>query len=1261
MAEHPQPTYEELQRRLANAEAALQALRDGQVDTIVAEHQALVVRHAEAETREQHIKQVLLAIRNVNQLIVEEDDPKRLIERACASLTETVGYHNAWIALRNESHESQGGRTSAHGIGHGFHAIAASGFDGQFDAMRARLVSGELPSCTRQALARDKTVVVEVPSRSCSDCPLSAEYRGRAGFCRRLAHGGSLFGILAVSVPAAYVQHEEEQGLFEELASDLAFALYKIETTQRLQESQRRYLEIFEGSRDGFVMVDAQRRILDANRAYCDMLGYSIDELRALPDFYQITAQRWRQWEQEEIWEKRLLRDGCSGLYEKEYVRKDGTVFPVELRSYVVRRADGTIDYFWGTVRDITDRKRSEEAVTRTTQRLRLAADAAEFGIWDLDLAKNRLDWDEGLFRLYGVDPEIFGGDYETWQKAVHPDDLERASREVDLAIQTGERFDTEFRVIRPNGSVRIVKANALVVKDAEGQPVRMTGVNYDITTQRHAEETLQKSAHYLKTILQTTADGFLVIDNQGYVVDTNDAYCAMSGYPRDELIGMSMGDLDVDETPAETQARIRRVVANGSELFEARHRRKDGSVFPVEVSTTFLGEHDGQSVCFCRDLTERKRHEARIVLLGRMLDAAPAAITIHDTQGRFIYANRETVELHGYDDEQSFLAVNLHDLDVPESEALLAERFRRIAGEGEARFEVVHRCKDGSTFPLEVLAKQIKWDDQPAILSIAADITERNRAEEALRHSRAQLSNALKMGRMGHWELDVGSGVFTFSDSFYAMLHTTAAEMGGYEMSVGDYARCFVHPDDSYRVAEETRKAIEASTPDYSRYLEHRMLYADGSDGHVAVRFFVVKDQSGKTIKTYGVNQDITERKKVEEEQKRLQSQLIQAQKMESVGRLAGGVAHDFNNMLGVILGHTEMAMEQVDPSQPLHGDLEEIRKAAVRSADLTRQLLAFARKQTIAPRVLDLNQTVAGMLKMLRRLIGEDIDLVWKPGHALWPVKMDPSQIDQALANLCVNARDSISGVGRVTIETQNTTLDEVSWNDQTTFTPGDYVLLSVSDSGCGMDQETLAHLFEPFFTTKAVGKGTGLGLATVYGIIKQNHGGISVDSQPGQGTSFKIYLPRHQSKAELMPETRRAQPAAGGSETILLTEDEPEILRMATKMLKSLGYAVLPAKTPGEAIRLAEGHSGPIDLLMTDVIMPEMNGRDLAKNILRLYPDLKRLFMSGYTARCHRPPWCLGRRRQLHPEAVPEDGSGCQGEGDIGSGLRTRAGTS
>ncbi len=422
-----------------------------------------------------------------------------------------------------------------------------------------------------------------------------------------------------------------------------------------------------------------------------------------------------------------------------------------------------------------------------------------------------------------------------------------------------------------------------------------------------------------------------------------------------------------------------------------------------------------------------------------------------------------------------------------------------------------------------------------------------------------------------------------------------------------------FILKDDQDIYYLHRKKLFETSEP---QKCELRLVKPDGARFWAHLAATAVQAEDGALVCRV-VLSDITERKRAEAEHEKLHAQLTQAQKMESVGRLAGGVAHDFNNMLGVILGNLELVLDRIGPDDPLHADLEEIRKAAQRSVDLTRQLLAFARKQTIAPKVLDLNETVEGILKMLRRVIGEDIALDWKPGQGLWPVKMDPAQIDQMLANLCVNARDAIAGVGKITAETRNTVLDEEYYAQQADFTTGEYVMLIVNDDGCGMDSKTLLLLFEPFFTTKKMGKGTGLGLATVYGAVKQNNGFINVYSELGRGTAFTIYLPRHAARTEPLPKQAPVQTVPCGHETILLVEDEPAILKMTTIMLERQGYTVLAASCPAEAISLAREHAGRIDLIMTDVIMPDMNGCDLAKNISSICPSLKRLFMSGYTA--------------------------------------------
>jgi PAS domain S-box-containing protein len=491
--------------------------------------------------------------------------------------------------------------------------------------------------------------------------------------------------------------------------------------------------------------------------------------------------------------------------------------------------------------------------------------------------------------------------------------------------------------------------------------------------------------------------------------------------------------------------------------------------------------------------------------------------------------------------------------------------------------------------------------------LGVLSDLTRQKEAEDAL-----ELKNMLNVIAQS-----AGIGMSILNPDYTITWHNSLLEEWFGPLGKTRGRNCFE--------VFEHRDAVCSNCPAQITFQTGRIATAErsgivtpaGADRIIALTTSPIRDASGNVIQVVEIAQDITERKQAEAEKAKLEAQFQQAQKMESVGRLAGGVAHDFNNMLQVILANTDMALGEIPPDSPLRESLQEVRNCAGRSADLTRQLLAFARRQTIAPAVLDLNETVGSMLKLLRRLIGDDIDLTWLPAQGLGLVKMDPTQVDQILANLCVNARDAIEGVGKVTIETANIVFDAAYCADHPGYVAGEYVRLTVSDNGCGMDKTTLPQIFEPFFTTKGLGEGTGLGLATVYGIVKQNHGFISVYSEPGHGTTFTLYLPRLAGEAIATGTTTAAEPPRSSGETVLLVEDEPAVLAIARIILVRLGYAVLTAGTPSEAIRLAGAHAGEIHLLITDVVMPEMNGLDLEKRLLSLHPKLKCLFMSGYTA--------------------------------------------
>ncbi len=414
------------------------------------------------------------------------------------------------------------------------------------------------------------------------------------------------------------------------------------------------------------------------------------------------------------------------------------------------------------------------------------------------------------------------------------------------------------------------------------------------------------------------------------------------------------------------------------------------------------------------------------------------------------------------------------------------------------------------------------------------------------------------------------------------------------------------VHPDDHALALERRKLVLELNVP--APLVEMRFIALDGRIFEVEVQATAIEFDGERA--TYSAARDIARRKLMEE-------QLRQSHHLEAVVRLAGGIAHDFNNTLAVILGHTEFALQELPPQHPLKDDIRAIERAAQHSAALTRQLLTYARRQTVKPRSLDLNQAVTETMRMLRPLVGESIHLVWSPAEDLWPITLDPTQLDQILTNLCANARDAISGVGRVSIATCNCTLDTDDCLEIPASQPGDYVRLSISDDGTGMSAETRSMIFEPFFTTKGLGEGTGLGLSTVYGIVRQNGGAITVASTVGVGTQFDIYLPRRTAQPEPIAVPPPLLPSSSGSETILVVEDQIEILALTQRALAARGYTVLAADGPEKALEISRAHAAPIDLLLTDVMMPVMSGPELARVIAAERPVARLLFMSGFSA--------------------------------------------
>jgi PAS domain S-box-containing protein len=778
-------------------------------------------------------------------------------------------------------------------------------------------------------------------------------------------------------------------------------------------------------------------------------------------------------------------------------------------------------------------------------------------------------------------------------------------------------------------------------------------------------ESRLRTAVERHSIILRGVGDGIIATDATGKIELLNPVAEALTGWSDQEAQGRPLSEvfhIINEQTRQEVENPVEKVLRTGYTVMLANHTlliARDGQEIPIADSGAPVADEDGKIsgvVLVFRDQSEERFAHRLIQLRLQLIDYA----STHSLSELLTKAIDDVCQLvdspigffHFVEPDQKTIVLQqwstrtLKEFCQSEGKGMhygieqagvwadcirqkrpvihndymsLAEKKGLPQGHAEVVRELVVPViyQDKVVAVLGVGNKPDNYTERDVetvtfLADIAWHIVVKKRAEMALEENIAFTWAVLDNLPVGIAVNSVDPGVtFHYMNEnfpkFYRTTREKLAEPDGFWQSV--------YEDPAFR--EDMKKRVlddcASGDPERMQWVDVPITRTGEGTTYISARNIQIPDKP-LVISTVW---DVTERKLAESAQERLQEQFIQAQKMESVGRLAGGVAHDFNNMLSVILGNVEIALDRVEPQQEIHEDLNEIRSAALRSADLTRQLLAFARRQTVSPKILDLNDTIEGMLRMLKRLIGEDIDLTWLPAPGVWPVMIDPAQIDQILANLCVNARDAIDDVGKITIETGNTIFNESYCADHLGFIMGEYALLALSDDGSGIARETLMHIFEPFFTTKRPGEGTGLGLATVYGIVKQNNGFINVYSEPGRGTTFKIYLPRFQGEVvEVKREEVLEIPQAKG-ETVLIVEDEPSILAMGKRMLESLGYTVLVAHSPDEALGEAAGRQGAIHLLLTDVVMPEMNGRELAERLMALEPELQCLFMSGYTA--------------------------------------------
>lgn len=823
-----------------------------------------------------------------------------------------------------------------------------------------------------------------------------------------------------------------------------------------------------------------------------------------------------------------------------------------------------------------------------------------------IGLVKSRIivDANDLLFEMTGYDrKEIIGKS----SLILYPtrEEFERVGREKYAKIEKTGLGTIETVWKHKNGSlIDVLLSSTMIDRDDPERGYTFSAMN--ISGRKRALKRLLENEKRFKRMLTVLPDMISVHSPAMNILYSN--WQGLAAVPESKrIIGTKCHKTYRGYDDVCPDCRAKEVLESGKPL-RSEAQLPDGSWYDVRVLPII--DEQGNVEAFmewARNITQekqaRKDRETNLDLLQIAGETARFGGWSVDLETLECTWSDAVADIHGMPHGFSPKVDESFSFYAPEWRERIATVFKACADEGipyDEEMEIIN--SQGRRVWVKTIGRAVK-DETGKVIRVHGsfqDISEIKKTEEELLMETERMDFLLKATQTN----------INIMNSDYSLTYVDQR----WQKTYGDFQgrKCYEYYMDANRPCEGcgVPQAIETGETVITEE------YLPKEDRFVEVHTIPFREEDGRWM-VAEFNVDITQRRKGEEEREKLRFQLQQAHKMESIGRLAGGVAHDFNNMLGVILGNAEMALEKLQPSDPLFAELTEISRAASRSADLTGQLLTFARKQTIEVRLIDLSETVEGMLLMLRRLVGENIRLSWNPGGELSPVKMDPTQLDQLLANLVVNARDAIEDTGRINIETRTRTVTGEAEPHEGELSPGEYVVLSITDDGCGMDRKTQNHLFEPFYTTKEEGRGTGLGLATVYGIVKQNEGFIDVKSEPGRGTSICVFLPARKNETVQTLEKERKEPYHGGGETILLVEDEQSLLNLTRIMLEKLDYTVIPAETPKKAERLAKKHGQTIDLLITDVVMPDMNGRELSIELQDILSGLRTLYISGYTA--------------------------------------------
>jgi PAS domain S-box-containing protein len=851
--------------------------------------------------------------------------------------------------------------------------------------------------------------------------------------------------------------------------------------------------------------------------------------------------------------------------------------------------------------------QRARRELAEATETMKTLIDASPLAIVAVGPDRNIKTWSRAAERTFGWSAtEVIGR-----PNPIVPSDRIEEYRGLLKQAESSSGFTARDALrMKKDGSLINVSLSTGGLRDDKGNYTGTMAVIADMTEQKQAEAALRESEQRFRAIFEQAAVGIVQASRDGKLLMVNQKFSEILGYSQDELLGLTIRDVTSPENLDLTIRNIERLWAGDikTSTIEKLYIRKDGSRVSASLTATVVRDNSGSPLYFIGailDTSETKRAEEALreseERFRIIFEQAAVGIARISLEGNWLMVNQRLCELLGYSQAEllarTFQEVTSTDLDIN----LMGITALLAGGQESYMLETRYPRKDGSLAQLQVsvsLARDASGNPE-SFLSVIEDITARKQSEEDL----IRLATAVEQAAESIVITDTNGVVRYVNPAFECTTGYSREEIIGQNPSILKGGK---HDSAFYANLWETIKSGAVWTGHFTNRKK------DGSIYEEEATISPVRDASGTIVNFVAVKRDVTK-------EVGLENQLMQAQKMQAVGQLAGGIAHDFNNLLTAVIGYSQLAKRNLADSDPLLADIGEIEKAGLRAAELTGQLLAFSRKQVLEPKNVEINALVTDLQKMLRRLIGEDIDLVAALDLELGTVKADPGQLQQVVMNLTVNARDAMPRGGKLTIETANVDLDNDYAERNVEVTPGAYCMLAISDNGCGMDEEIRSHIFEPFFTTKGLGRGTGLGLSTVYGIVKQSGGHISVYTEPGQGTTFKVYLPRVAELDSDENSQRQPEPLPHGDDTLLLVEDEAIVRELTARVLRQHGYTVLEASDPSQAVQLIDEHSaGEIQLLVTDVVLPQMNGRELAEQLALRCPNMRVLYVSGYTDR-------------------------------------------